>query len=94
MAETVPAQVVLPLPYTVMPEGRPSTSGAVSAAAVVLELLKVSVSVEVPPAVTVAGLNDLLSDGGTMGVTVRVATAGEVLLPLLVWRTPAASELK
>jgi len=27
MAETVPAQVVLPLPYTVMPEGRPSTSG-------------------------------------------------------------------
>lgn len=91
---TIPPQVVLPPAYTVMPEGKSSVSAAVSAAAVVLALLSVMVSVDTPPAVRLAGLNDLLSVGGTTGVTVRVATAGEALLPVLVLRAPAASELK
>jgi copper(I)-binding protein len=62
-------------------------------AAVLSVLLKVRVSVEVPPAVMVAGLKDLLSEGATVGVTVSVATAAEAQLPLLVWRPPAAMEL-
>jgi len=51
------------------------------------------VSVELPPAVTLAGLKDFLSDGTTMGVTVKVATAAATLLPLLVVRAPPAREL-
>jgi hypothetical protein len=93
-AVTVPPQVVLPPAYTVMPEGSRSTSGDVSAAAVPLALFRVMVRLEVPPALTLAGLKDLLSDGETTGVTVKVATAGEALLPLPVFSAPAASELK
>lgn len=94
LPETVPPQVVLPSPDRVMPEGRLSASEAVRAAAVLLVLLRVRMRVEVPPAVMVDGLKDLLSDGATMGVTVRVATAGEALLPSDVLRAPAVMELK
>jgi len=91
---TAPPQVVVPPPYTVMPAGRTSESAAVSAATVPLLLLRVMVSVETPPADMLAGLNDLLNDAGTTGMTVSVATAGEALLPVLVFSAPAASELK
>jgi hypothetical protein len=59
---------------------------------VLLVLLRVRVSVEVPPAAMVDGLNDLLSVGAAVGVTVKVATAGDALLPMLVLRAPAAME--
>jgi hypothetical protein len=62
-------------------------------AAVLLGLLRVRVRVEVTPAATVAGLKDLVSVGATGAVTVRVATAAEPQLPLLVLRPPAAMEL-
>jgi hypothetical protein len=60
-----PVQVVLPPPETTKPLGNVSVNGVVRLAAVVLGLLKVIVSVEVPPAVIVAGLKALLSVGGT-----------------------------
>src|SRR5450432_3816212 len=71
-----------------------SMSGAVRVATAALALLKVTVSVETPPALTVAGLKALPSVGGTTGVrTVSVAIAGAELLPLLVTRAPASSVL-
>jgi hypothetical protein len=93
---TEPPQVLAALPETVKPLGSVSTSGAVKVAIEPLALFRVMVSVELPPAMTEVGLNDLLSVGGTagMGVTTRVATAGAALLPLLVCKAPAAIELK
>jgi hypothetical protein len=90
---TVPPQVVLPGAETVIPLGNASTKGADNVPAILLALLRVRVSVELPPAVTLAGLKDFLSDGTTMGVTVKVATAAATLLPLLVVRAPPAREL-
>ena len=63
-----------------------------------LLLLRVRTTVEMPPTEIVAGLNDFPSVGGTgtgatAGVTVRVATAGDALLPLLVFNAPAGTEL-
>lgn len=95
-AVTVPPQVLLALPATVKPLGSISTSGAVNVAIERFGLLRLIVRVELPPAVTEIGLKDLLSVGGTagIGVTTKVATAGAVLLPLLVCKAPAAIELK
>ena len=92
---TVPLQVVLATPVTLSPAGSVSTSGAVSTAGVALALLSVSVSVDVPPWAMVAGVNDLPRVGaaGPAGMTVRVATAGAVLLPLEVCKAPTAREL-
>jgi hypothetical protein len=69
-----------------MPLGKVSVNGAVRPAGVELLLLNVIVSTDVPPAVIVAGLNALASVGGAGagGLTVRVATAGTALSPLLV----------
>src|SRR5450432_1275182 len=76
------------------PPGKVSRSGGVRVATAALALLKVTVSVETPPALTVAGLKALPSAGGTTGVrTVSVAMAGAELLPLLVTRAPASSVL-
>src|ERR1035441_7145065 len=61
-----------------------------------LLLLSVSTSVETPLAGTVAGLNDFASVGATRtmtGVTVRVATAVDELLPLLVINAPDGTVL-
>src|ERR1035441_3821679 len=59
-----------------------------------LLLLSVSTSVETPLAEIVAGLNDFASVGATgAGVTVRVATAGTELLPLLVANAPDGTVL-
>ena len=54
------------------------------------------VRVETPPALMVAGLKALpnVGDvGGVGGVTVKVATAGAALGPLLVVKAPTPSEL-
>ena len=92
-AVTVPPTHVVPAPPEItMPAGNVSTSGAVRVATVLLGLLKVMVRSEIPPVMMVAGLKDLLSVGGTIaaGVTIKVAAAGTVLLPLLVCNAPAA----
>ena len=73
-------------------------SGAVIVSMTELLLLSVSTSVETPLTEMVAGLNDFPSVGGTRtgvvtGVTVRVATAGATLLPLLVINAPDGTEL-
>ena len=99
VAVTAPPQVVLALgacATTTTPLGKVSMSGAVRLAAVAFGLLKVMVRVETPPALMVAGLKALPSVGATPAgaLTVKVATAGAALLPLLVCKAPAASELK
>src|SRR5450432_76957 len=76
------------------PPGKVSRSGGVRVATAALALLKVTVSVETPPALGVGGLKALPSAGGTTGVrTVSVAMAGAELLPLLVTKAPAGSVL-
>jgi hypothetical protein len=89
---TVPPQVLLAVPETTTPTGSVSISGALRLAAVEFVLLKVMVSVELPPALIVAGLNSLPRATGDGEETVKVAIAGEVLLPLLVCKAPTASE--
>jgi hypothetical protein len=88
-----PAQVVLALPEVTTPLGKVSVSGAFRAPAVVLALLKVIVRVEVPPAAMAAGLKALPRVTEEGAGTVKVATAGEELVPLLVTKAPTASEL-
>ena len=88
-----PPQVVLALPETSIPMGNVSVRGAMSAAAVLLVLVKVIVRAETPPTVMLAGLKPLATATGEGDETVNVATAGVSLLPLLVCKTPAASEL-
>lgn len=73
-------------------------SGAVNVSITGLLLLSVRMSVEMLPIVMLAGLKDLPSVGGLStgvitGVTDKVATAGDTLLPLLVCNAPAGSEL-
>ena len=62
-----PLQVVLAAPEIATPAGNVSVSAALRFAAVAFELLKVIVSVELPPAVIVAGLKVLPTVGGTGG---------------------------
>ena len=59
-------------------------------------LVKVIVSVETPPGLIVLGVKDLLNVTGILAgvLTVKVATAGPALLPLLVCKAPAVSVLK
>jgi len=83
-----PPQVVLARPETIMPLGKVSVSGAVRIAIVLLGLLKVIVRVETAPVRMAAGLKDLRRVGATRGVTVKVATAAPVLLPLPVCSAP------
>jgi hypothetical protein len=94
-AVTVPPQVLAALPAMVRPLGNVSVSAAVIVAAVLSELLKVKVRVDVPPALIVAGLKALPREGGitTGALTVKVEIAAKALLPLLVFNAPAASEL-
>jgi hypothetical protein len=97
-ASTVPPQVVLAAPWTVRPAGNVSLSGADMVSMTGLLLLRVRTRVETPPTEIVSGLNDFPSVGGTRtgattGVTVNVATAGDALLPMLVFNAPAGSEL-
>jgi hypothetical protein len=93
--EGIPRQVLPALPDDNMPLGKWSVSGAVRLATVLLGLLKIIVRVDSPPALMVAGLNDLLSVGAmiTGVLTVKVATAGAALLPLLVCNVLAGSVL-
>jgi hypothetical protein len=96
VVDTVPpTQVVLALPETTTPVGNVSVSGAVRVAGVVPTLLKVMVRVELPPILMVDGLKLLPSVGATSAgaLTVKVATAGAALLPLLVTKAPTANEL-
>jgi hypothetical protein len=89
----VTPQVLLALPETTTPLGNVSVSGALRLAAVVFALFKVIVRVEVPPAAMVAGLKAFPSVTPDGVETVKVATAGAALLPLLVCKAPASSEL-
>ena len=96
VVETVPpTQVVLAPLATATPLGNKSVSGAVRVAGVVPTLLRVMVRVELPPILMVDGLKALPSVGATSAgaLTVKVATAGAALLPLLVTKAPMASEL-
>jgi hypothetical protein len=95
-AVTVPPQVVLGIPETTKPFGNVSMNGEVKLAAVAFGLFRIMVRVELPSSTTEVGLKDLLNVGGTggTGVTTKVAIAGPLLLPLLVCKAPAASELK
>ena len=93
---TVPPQVLVALPETSMPLGKKSVRGAVSRAGVLLALCKVMVRVETAPDATMAGVKCLCSTGAMLvgkELTVKVATAGVPLLPLLVWRAPMGSVL-
>jgi hypothetical protein len=92
----VPPQVVVAVPESTIPLGKVSTSGDERVAALLLGFVNVMVREEDPPALIVEGLKDLLSVGGVAGIelTVKVATAAPVLLPLLVCNEPAGSELK
>ena len=96
VAVSTPPHVVIALPETCMPLGNESVKGAIRVAATASGLVKVMVSVEVWFDVMVVGLNALPSVGATTGraLTVRVARAGAVLLPLLVCSAPAGKVLK
>ena len=86
--------VLAVLPDTVNPLGSVSVNGAVIVSTVLLAFVKVMVRVEIPPALTRAGLKALLTSGvAEAAVTVKVATAGLALLPLLVSRAPTPIEL-
>ena len=96
--QVLDGDVLQTLPTTATrPLGNVSISGAVRSATVLLALLNVMVRVETPPALIVAGVKVLPSVGGERPVealTVKVATAGAALFPLLVCNAPAGSELK
>jgi hypothetical protein len=97
VADTVPPQVVVGVPAAIiMPPGSVSVRGAVSLAAVLLGLFNVMVSFETDPDAMVDGLKDFARVGDTMAaaLTVKLALAGNVLLPLLVCKAPAAIELR
>ena len=93
LAVSVPPHVLLALPETATPLGNVSVNGAFRLAIAVSALLKVIVRVEVPPAAMVAGVKALPSVTEEEAGTVNVATAGAVLVPLLVTKAPTASEL-
>jgi hypothetical protein len=93
VAEAVPPHVVSALPETTMPPGNVSVSDPVMSAAVLLVFVRVMISVELPPAVIVAGLKALLNVTAEGGETINVASAAPGLFPLLVCKAPAAIEL-
>jgi hypothetical protein len=73
-ALAVPPQVVLAAPETNMPLGNVSIRGDVMVAAVLSGLLRVSVSVESPPAIIEGLLNNLLITGGELTVAAHEFT--------------------
>jgi hypothetical protein len=75
IAVTDPPQLLLADPYTVMPTGRLSVSGAFSVATLMLGLFRVMVRVETPFAFMLVGEKALASVGGAPVPTVNVATA-------------------
>ena len=81
-----PPQVVLALGTGAIttPAGRVSTSAAVVVASVAFALVSTMVSVEIPPALIVPGVNDLLSEVAVEATTVSGALAGAGLLPFVV----------
>jgi len=93
VVESVPLQVVAALPDTTTPLGKLSVRGALSVATVAPALVNVIVRVEMPPALMVAALKALPSVTAEGVETVKVATAGAALLPPMVCKAPAASEL-
>jgi hypothetical protein len=96
LVATPPTQFVLAPPVATKPIGKLSVKGVVMVAATLLGLLKMMVRVErVPaPAVTTVGLKALPRVGGiTAGFTLKVATAGPTLLPLLVVKAPIGTVL-
>lgn len=94
---TPPAQVVLGAGAAEIttPLGIVSTSGAERVAATVLAFDNVITSVDVPPALIVAGVKALPTVGVTPAgtLTVNVAMAAPALFPFEVCKAPAASEL-
>lgn len=89
VAKTVPPTQVVAAPggeAITTPFGKWSLSDSVRLATVPLRLVRVSVRVDIPPGVMVEGVKDLFSVGGV--TTVKVATAGAVLLPSLVCKDP------
>ena len=89
----IPPQLELAVPETSMPLGNVSVSGALNLAEALFELLRVMVRVEIPPNGMEAGLKDLRRLGETLAVTVKVAPAAPVLLPMLVCSAPTDSVL-
>lgn len=85
-AVTAPPHVLATLGVgaTTTPVGRLSTSAAVKPAALALALFKVMVSLEFPPAVIVAGLNDLPTVGGMVGPGGGVQEANDTWLVSMV----------
>ena len=75
---------------TVMPDGRKSVNAAESVVAAALLFPSVIVRVLVPPDVIAVGENDLSTDGGVVRPTANIPVASAVLLPRLVFRSPAA----
>jgi hypothetical protein len=97
VAVAVPPLQLVPAPGELainVPRGNVSVSGALRVAIEVLGLNKVTVRSEIPPLDSSgmeAGVKDLTSVGAGSGKTVKVATAGKALLPLLVCKAPAIS---
>jgi len=89
-AVSVPPQLVLAPPETMMPLGNVSVNGAVSIAAVLLGLVRVIVRFEVPPELMVAGLKALTTLGGMPAelLTVKVETVPTALVPVVVCSVP------
>ena len=73
-----------------MPTGRKSVNAANSVVAAALLLPSVIVRVLVPPDVIAVGENDFSTDGGVVTPTANIPIASAVLLPRLVFRSPAA----
>ena len=98
MGPPLPEQVVEALGIAAMtkPLGKVSTNGLDKLAFERLALVNVTVSLEMPLTIMVDGSKALLRVGGVediRGITVKVATAGAVLLPLLVTKAPASNVL-
>jgi hypothetical protein len=77
---TVPPHVLLAAPEMVTPLGSVSTKGAVKLATAASALLKVIVSVDVPPALIVAGLKALPSVGAVGTAQAEMVTALESIV--------------
>ena len=94
-AVSVPPQVVLAPPETMMPLGKVSVNGAVSVATVLLGFVRVIVRVEVPPELMVTGLKALTILGGVPAevLTVKVETVPTALVPVVACSVPAPIEL-
>ena len=95
-AVSVPPQLVVAPPETIMPLGNTSVKGAVNVAAVVFGFVRVMFRTDVPPERMVTGLNVLLTLGGVPAevLTVRVETVPTVFVPVVACSVPAPMELR